>query len=160
MAYRYEMVASGSPEEITRIIRAEEQHIPEGGLAELRLTFRFRFPGFEAAADQAYSELARKGVRPWPDGRRLVEADPNLPVWYVRWRKGAPWAPVVVAAIIAVAVLLIVWMLYRVVQPAAEVITQKYPWVIPILVVGGIAALLAWSPPSRAAPKTEKPGGP
>lgn len=150
MAYKYEMVAQGTPAQIEDIIRAEEQHIPEGGLAELKLQFRWRFPGFNTAAQEVNAQLTGRGVVPWPDEWKIVFPDPQQPVWYIRWKKGFPWAPVIVAAIVALVALLVAWFLYKVFVP----VVQANPWLLPLLVLLGAGVLLLGSlapPEERAA---------
>lgn len=138
----YIQVAAGAAADLQRVIAAEEQHIPEGGLAELRVRFRVRFPGFESAAQEAGASLAAHGVKPWPGQWRLVTADAREPVWHVRWQKGLPWAWAVVAVLAAVVILVLAWFFYKVVRPVVEVIVEKYPWAMPLftvsLVGGGI----------------------
>jgi|GEM_PF-4298324 hypothetical protein len=118
MAYIYETVSTGGWHELSRIIDDETAHIPEGGLAELRVNFRVRFPLFLTAANQLEQELASRGVRPWPREARRVFVDEENAAWYIRWQKGAPWAPAVVAALLAIAfviaLLVVAWVFLRV----------------------------------------------
>jgi hypothetical protein len=100
----------------------------------LRINFRYRFPGFGTMAQELRVALSKAGVKPWPDDWRIVVADPEKPIWYIRWQKGAPWAAVVIAALVAVTAFIVAWTLFHVVKP----VTDKYPWLIPVAVLGGL----------------------
>ena len=136
-SYRYDQVASGNSTDLQKIVQAEERYIPEGGLAELKIDFRLRFPGFENLAQETRNILSRVGVVPWPDEWRTVFVDPDQPIWYIRWKKGNPWAGAVTAALIVVTVAIVSWTLFHVFKPTLDVITGNYPWLIPIIIVGG-----------------------
>jgi hypothetical protein len=138
MAYRYKQVASGGPTDLQQVVQAEKQYIPEGGRAELRINFRYRFPGFGTMAQELRVALSKAGVVPWPDDWRIVIADPEKPIWYIRWQKGNPWAAVVIAALVAVTAFIVAWTLFHVVKPSLDVIVKDYPWLIPIMIVGGL----------------------
>lgn len=137
LAYKYEQIAFGNSANLQNVVAAEEQYIPEGGLAELRINFRYRFPGFGTLAQETHSALSRSGVVPWPGEWRIVFADPSAPVWYIRWKKGSPWAPVVLAAIVTLAIFIVAWTLFKVFKPTMDVIAGDYPWLIPVLIIGG-----------------------
>lgn len=142
MAYKYTILASGSPTSLNDIIELENTAIPEGGQAELKINFRTRFPGFDNLAQDTHVQLVNRGVRPWPEEWRLVFADPNEPVWYIRWQKGFPWAPVIVAVLIGLVILIASWAMYRVVKVVAEGIGLPSEVIAPIATIGFAGLLL------------------
>lgn len=148
---RYELIyESTSTEELrTKLPELEERHVPEGGLVELVLNFRYRFPGFENVAVLVNDNLRKHiGVTPWPNSYQIVYVDPDRPTWYIRWRKGLVWAPLIVSALWAIAIIVVTiggWRLLR----ATATLVEEYEWLVPVAVVGTLAVLLIYGLRSR-----------
>ncbi len=141
--YVYRFVRDGTPANLQADLPGlEADNIPEGGLAEIRLEFKTRFPGFENVAISFDKRLRNNhGVLPWPGAYQVVYVDPAQPVWYIRYEKGLAWAIYIVAALVAIAAILIImrgWKFFSVV--AKEV--DKNPWMIPVVLVGSMGLLL------------------
>ncbi|MGQ9698297.1 MAG: hypothetical protein ACUVRO_09915 [Armatimonadota bacterium] len=150
MRLAYRPIAKGTRDDIKRVIDLELQHIPEGGLAELKLEFKSRVPGFETEAKVLNWTLAKKGVAPWPGQTQIVFVDPKQPVWYVRWRRGVPWAAIIIGAIVLLGLLfiaMIAWSFAQVV-PVKSII-EEYPWLVPVgmMIFGtaGLVFLYSWA---------------
>lgn len=145
MAYR--LVTEGGVADLaTRLPQAENEWVGEKSLVELRLHFRLRFPGFEQTASLVDYELRRYGITPWPGEWRLIEPDPEEPVWYVRWQRGVAWAGVIVSvlwAMVVLAAVLLIWRLFVFVK-------EEYPWLIPVLSIGAVVLILASARPREA----------
>lgn len=148
---RYELVYEGtSAEELkAKLPELEEKQIPEGGLVELVLNFRYRFPGFENVAILVNDNLRKHiGVTPWPNSYQIVYVDPDHPTWYIRWRKGLAWAPLIVSTLWAIAIIVVTiagWRLLR----AIPTVIEEYEWLVPVAVVGTLAVLLIYGLRSR-----------
>jgi len=148
---KYELIYEGSPTELqSKLPALEEQHIPEGGMAELVLNFKYRWPGFENAAVIVNDNLLNNvGVTPWPGEYQIVYVDTTEPIWYVRWQKGAAWAAYVVAALAAIAIILLVLSSWKLLRVVPEVI-ERYPWLVPVAIVGGLLLFFLYWPRERA----------
>lgn len=135
---RRETIATGDSSNLGDVVALEEQHIPEGGLAELVLSFRFRPPGFITECNLLDAALKRAGVTPWPGNDRIVYFEEEPPTVYIRWQRGVAWAPVVIAAIpvvlVTLLVLLTIWQFNRAV-PVGQVM-QQYPWLGALFMLG------------------------
>jgi hypothetical protein len=131
-------IATGDSSNLQDVVSLEEQHIPEGGLAELVLKFRLRPPGFITECNLLDSALKKAGVTPWPGNDRLVYFEEDPATVYIRWQRGMAWAPIVLAAIpivlVTLLVLMTLWQFNRAV-PVGQVM-QQYPWVGALFMLG------------------------
>lgn len=108
----YELIAQGSFLDADYLAQCE-QGIDEGQRARLYIDLRSSISSGTAA--QLLNELKQRGV-----------AEATVATGYnsltVGWRKGTPWLAVIVAAILAIivlAILVIAWRLYKELGPAA-----------------------------------------
>lgn len=149
MRYKLIYEGTGVSELREKLPQLEAQHVPEGGLAELVIDFRYRFPGFDNIAILVNDNLRRHmGVTPWPGTYQIVYVDPDHPRWYIRWQKGAAWAAYIVAALVAIAVIVVTIGGWRLLQ-AIPTIIEEYEWLVPVAVVGTLAVLLIYGLRSR-----------
>lgn len=136
----YRLIKSGSKDNFAAGVAEAEKDVPEGGEAELRLLFNGTFPLFNQTAEALNTTLrAVSGVPPWEGNNRVVYYDEKAASYYIRWKKGFPWAPVIVAALWAIAILIIALVIWRAYHTFLAPVFQEYPF-LPLLLL----AVGAW----------------
>jgi len=123
----YELVAAGHLLDITQLVDYDEL-LPEGGRGLLELELRAPVPG--DVVTELQSRLNKAGV----EEARVETGSPLLRGYF---RKGLPWLAVIAAAVlgmIALALLVVGWKLFREVASAAP---AAFNW----LLVAGAAVL-------------------
>ena len=130
----WEQVATGSLFDAVNI-EQYEGFIGEGNRAQLQLDLRYDVGS--TIANQLRSQLIARGI----PGVEVTRGSPRL---NITWRKGFPWLAVVVAIILALAILAIIilaWRLFREIVPEG-----LQPIVGTMLLVGGaaLAAVVAY----------------
>ncbi len=137
----YEYLGEGNKFSLSEVgAMLEENEVGEGQLVELELTFSSRFSNFEGLAASLdttlrHNIISGETIKPWPGKYQVVFVDPERPVWYIRYRKGIAWIPIICGALIALAaawIAFVAWRLLRAIAGAFEM----YPWVIPVVAVG------------------------
>lgn len=103
----WEQIASGGLLEATNLAGYETSYIAEGQRGMLQLDLRM--PVSQNIASQLQSQLLERGVTE-------AQVSTGSPVLNISWRRGFPWLAVIVAVILALiilAILIVGWKLYR-----------------------------------------------
>ena len=124
----WELITSGGIINAAELVNYEQQYVGEGQRARLELDLRM--PVSQDIANQLQNELKQRGVAE-------VSVKTGSPLLIVEYRKGFPWLAVILAAILAIAVLAILiigWRIFREVVPEA-----LQPAIGTLLILAGIA---------------------
>lgn len=143
--YYYKQIAEGNKYELGSLGEAAvSESIPVGGLVETQVMFSSRFEGFETYAVILNNQLSDTEMKRWPGFYQLVYVDPYLPIWYIRYVRNPAWLAYVAAIFVAMAVVWAAFVLWKVFEAFATFL-KKYPWLVPVGVVGivGIGLLNA-----------------
>ena len=128
----WQQIASGG------IIDIQELSYYEGSIDEEqrgRLELDMRMSISHSLANQLQNELSQRGVAE-------VHVSTNSPLLVIEYRKGFPWLAVIAAAILAIAVLAVLiigWRLFKEIIPAG---LQPVVGTIGVVVLLGLGALL------------------
>jgi len=124
----WELITSGGIINAAELVNYEQQYVGEGQRARLELDLRM--PVSQDIANQLQNELKQRGVAG-------VSVRTGSPLLIVEYRKGFPWLAVIISAILAIAVLAILiigWRIFREVVPEA-----LQPAIGTLLILAGIA---------------------
>jgi len=114
----WEEIASGSGIEISDVISYEESHIEEGQRARLYCESLLPIPS--GTIDGLRNSLTWAGV----EDLKIVSSGNKINIY---WRKGFPWAAVILAALVLI-IIVIIWIFYR-----------EAPFTVNAMLVAGIA---------------------
>ena len=147
MAVAYTQIAEGDKYSFgTGVEAAVETQVEEGGMVEVKMTFSFRFSGFETLAviyENNLRSQQQEGeyIQPWDGNYQLVYVDPDKPVWYVRYKKGIAWGVWLAASLIVLGVAWAAFSLWQLFKAIPSIIPSA-PWLVPVIGVGLITVAL------------------